>query len=62
MSTQGWQGVTIELVKSDMLGYVQDIMIVRGMGRGLSDHYGVLRKVRLVGTWIKRGEVVVGLG
>ena len=33
--------------------------MVRGMGRGLSDHYVVLCKVRLVGAWIKRREVVV---
>ena len=30
------------------------------MGRGLSNHYVVLCKVRLVGAWIKRKEVVVG--
>ena len=30
------------------------------MGRGLLDHYIVLCKVRLVGAWIKRREVVVG--
>ena len=30
------------------------------MGCGLSDHHVVLCKVRLVGTWIKRREVVVG--
>ena len=30
------------------------------MGRSLSDHYVELRKVRLVGTWIKRRKVVVG--
>ena len=29
------------------------------MGRDLSDHYVVLCKVRLVGAWIKRREVVV---
>ena len=27
------------------------------MGHDLSDHYVVLWKVRLVGAWIKRGEV-----
>ena len=31
------------------------------MGRGLSDHHVVLCKVRLVGAWIKRREVVVGV-
>ena len=28
------------------------------MGRGISDHHIVLCKVRLVGAWIKRSEVV----
>ena len=32
---------------------------MRRMGHGLSDHY-VLCKVRLVGLWIKRREMVVG--
>ena len=30
------------------------------MGRGLSDHHVVLFRARLVGTWIKRREVVNG--
>ena len=30
------------------------------MERGLSDQYGVLCKVRLVGAWIRKREVVVG--
>ena len=30
------------------------------MVRGLSDHYVLLCKVRFVGAWIKRREVVVG--
>ena len=30
------------------------------MGCGLSDHHAVLHKVRLVGAWITRREVVVG--
>ena len=34
--------------------------MVREMGRGLSDHYVVLCKVRLIGAWIKRRETVVG--
>ena len=49
--------IDLVLVKKDMLRYVQD---VRGMGRGFSDHYVLLCKVRLVGAWIKRTEVVVG--
>ena len=48
------------LVKKDMLRYVQDVRAVGGMGRGLSDHHVVLCKVRLVGAWTKRREVVVG--
>ena len=43
-----------------MLQYVQDGRLVRGMSRGLSDHHVILCKVRLVGAWIKRREVVVG--
>ena len=42
----------------DMLGHMQG---VRGMGRGLSDHYVILCKVRLVSAWVKRREVVVGV-
>ena len=30
------------------------------MGQGFSDHHIVLHKVRLVGAWIKRREMVVG--
>ena len=62
---EGQGGVEIKsmtdlvLVKKDMLRYVQGVRAVRGMGRGLSDHYVVLCKVRLVGAWIKRREVVV---
>ena len=39
---------------------MQDVRAVRGMGRGLSDPYVVLCKVRLVGACIKRREVVAG--
>ena len=35
-------------------------MCSEGVGRGLSDHYDVLCKVRLVGAWIKRRELVNG--
>ena len=38
----------------------EDVRLVRGMGRGFSDHHIVLGKVRLVGAWIKKKEVVVG--
>ena len=50
----------VPVLVKDMLCYVQDVKAVRGMGRGLSDHHIVLCKVRLVGEWIKRREVVVG--
>ena len=30
------------------------------MGQGLSDYHVVLCKVKLVGAWIKRREVMVG--
>ena len=40
-------------VKRDMLQYVQDVRVVRGMGQGLSDHVA-LCKVRILGAWIKR--------
>ena len=52
--------IDLVLVKRNMLRYVQDVRMVRGIGRGLSDHYFVLCKVRLVGAWIKRRKVVVG--
>ena len=52
--------IDLVLVEKDMLRYVQDVRAVRGMGRGLSYHYVVMCKVRLVGAWIKRREVVVG--
>ena len=51
--------IDIMLVKRDMLRYVQDVREMRGMGCGLSDHYDVLCKVRLVKVWIKRREVMV---
>ena len=51
--------IDLVLVKKAMLCYVQDVMTVRGIGRGLSCHHVVLCKVRLVGTW-KRGEGVNG--
>ena len=47
-----WSGSKdLVLVKKDMLHYVKD---VRGMERRLSYHHMVLRKVRIVGAWIKR--------
>ena len=41
-------------VKKDMLHYVQEVRVVRGIGRGLSNHHVILCKVRLVGLW--RGD------
>ena len=52
--------IYLVLVKKDMLRYVQDVRVVRGMGRCLSDHHVVLCKVKLVFTWIKKREVVNG--
>ena len=49
--------IGLMLVKKAMLHYAQDMRVVRGMGRGLSDHHVVLCKV---GTWIKRRELVSG--
>ena len=54
------EGKDLLLVKKDMLHFIQDVKAVRGMGQGISDHHIVLCKVRLVGAWIKRREVVVG--
>ena len=51
--------IDLLLMKRDMLHYVQDVRVVKGMGQGLSDHHVVLYKFRLVGVWIKRREVVV---
>ena len=51
----------IDLVlKKDMLHFVQYVKAVKGIGQGLSAHHVVLCKVRLLllGTWIKRREVV----
>ena len=52
--------IDLVLVKKNMLCFKQDVGVVRGMGCGLSDHHIVLCKVSLVGTWIKRREVVDG--
>ena len=46
--------INLVLVKKGMLSYVQH---VRKAGCGFSDHH-VLCKVRLLGTWIKRREMV----
>ena len=51
--------IYLVLVKMDMLQYVQDVRVVRGMGHSLSDHHVVRCKFRLIGAWIKRREVVV---
>ena len=50
--------IDLVLAKKDMLRFLQDVRVVRGMARGISDRHVVLCKVRLVGTWIKRRKVV----
>ena len=52
--------IDLVLVKKDMLHYVQDVRVVRRIGRALSDYHIVLCKERLVGAWIKRREVMDG--
>ena len=37
--------IALVVVKRDMLRFVQNVRAVRGMGRGLSNHYVVLFKV-----------------
>ena len=49
----------LALMKRDMLQYVQDVRVVKGIRQGLSDPYVVICKVRLVEAWVKRREVVV---
>ena len=46
--------IDLVLMKRDMQIYVQEVRAVRRMGRGLSDNYVILCKVRLVASWIKR--------
>ena len=53
--------IDLVLVNRDMLRYVKDVRMVRGMGRGLSNSHDILCKVRLVGAWIKRRDVTVWL-
>ena len=59
INTQGQDVVEVKsmidlvLVKKDMLCFVHDVSTVRGVGRGISDHHVVLRKVKSVGTCIK---------
>ena len=66
MVSRGQDGVEVKsmidlvLEKEDMLRFVQVMKAMRGMGRGISDYHVVLYKLRLVGTWIKRREVVDG--
>ena len=53
MVARGQNGVEVTSMIDLVLVKRQVVRAVRGMGRGLSDHHVVLRKVRLVGTWIK---------
>ena len=52
--------IDLVLVKRDMLRYMEHVRAVREMGQDLSDQHVVLCKVRLVGAWIKRREIVIG--
>ena len=63
MSTPGWLDKEHDRYGAGKKSYVAictGVKVVRGIGRGLSDHHVVLRKVSLVGKWIKRREVVNG--
>ena len=51
--------INLVLVKKYILRYVQYVRAVGRMGRDPSNHHVLLCKVRLVGVWIKRREVVV---
>ena len=49
----------------EIKGMIDLVLVKRGMlryemGRGLSDQYVILCKVRLIGAWIKRRDVAVG--
>ena len=50
--------IDLVLVKNAKLRYVQDVMVVRGMGRGISDQHVVLYKVSAYVDYEKRdGEL-----
>ena len=44
--------IELVLVKKEMLCYEQDVRVVRGMGRSVTDDHVVLCKFRLVGALI----------
>ena len=46
--------IDLVLVKKEMLKYMLDVKSVRCLEMGLSDHYVVLCKIKLVGTWMER--------
>ena len=52
--------IDLFLVKKDTLRYVQHVMTLKGIGRGLLDHRVVLCYARLVVAWIRRRDVVDG--
>ena len=54
--------IDLVLVKKEMQKYVLDVKAVRGLGMGISDHYIVLCKIRLVGTWMEKKEIRKGVG
>ena len=52
--------IDLVLIKKDIPHPLHHVREARGIGLGLLDHHVVLCKVRLVGSWIKRREVVIG--
>ena len=50
--------IELVLVKKDMFRFAQDVKAGRRMGRGISNRHVVLCKVRLVGIWVKRRQLV----
>ena len=51
--------IDLVLVKKEKMCYVKDVRELREMRRSLSDHKVARCKVRLVGEWFKRREVVI---
>ena len=39
--------------RRNRLEYLQSVKVGKEMGRGLSDQYDVLRKIKLISKWIK---------
>ena len=49
--------IYLVLVKRDVLRYAYNLKMVRELEQDISEHSSVLRKIKLVGTCIKRTEV-----